>query len=534
MDELANALTGPREDEPHAFDEIEEGYEAWLRKNFPFVASKPLSPRHRRLWEWFERLTPGTKPRAKVEPWPRGGAKSTTGQLGVVYVGCRLTRRFALIVSETQDQADLLVQSIASLFERIGIERSLSKYGYSKGWSAQRLRTANGFNVMGLGLDGAVRGIKFDELRPDLILLDDFDNQHDTPRAVAKKVKTITASILPAGSIDSAVLFLQNLIHEGSIMTSLVRGNADFLHQRESAIVEPAVRGLETERVEMPDGSREYRIVGGEATWEGQDLATAEAQINEWGLPTFLRESQHEVEGADGLFFDVEALRYCDHEDIPADLKLARGWDLGATQGGGDPTVGALLGKVIGSPTVYVIDVKREFYETNAVKGLESRTADADDSQTVYDEDEKGSQGRFVREGQPRFTFPKPHGSVTQRFPQDPGQAGKAQAADIRADLGSTLVKTQTVRGKKSKRHARWQAKFNSGNVILVRGPWVKAFVDEHRLYREDEEHEHDDQADAASDAYDVIDPAPIKTTPKHVPNRIPFADRSRGLNRRP
>jgi hypothetical protein len=73
------ALTGRKEGEA--------GYEAWLRKNFPHVASAPLSDRHKRLWSWFENLTPDTALNPRVEVWPRGGAKSSTAELGTTYVG---------------------------------------------------------------------------------------------------------------------------------------------------------------------------------------------------------------------------------------------------------------------------------------------------------------------------------------------------------------------------------------------------------------------------------------------------------------
>src|SRR4051794_24966006 len=69
-------------------------WEEWLRKHFPRVCTHPFAERHTRLWDWFERLAPGDKPRPRVELWPRGGAKSTTTELGCVRVGVKLTRRF--------------------------------------------------------------------------------------------------------------------------------------------------------------------------------------------------------------------------------------------------------------------------------------------------------------------------------------------------------------------------------------------------------------------------------------------------------
>lgn len=274
----------------------------WLSKRFPAAVSAPMGERHRSLWDWIESLRPNVKPRARVESWPRGGGKSSTASLGVTRVGMRQTRKFVLYVSGTQKQANKHVQGIRSRFEALGVPRSVNRYGNSLGWSMDLLRVANGFSVLALGLDAAGRGVKLDDVRPDLIVLDDIDARHDSAEITAKKIETITESILPTGSIDAAVLVIQNRIHSSSIVSQLVGGTADFLLGCE-VHEEPAVEGLEFQGDTMPDGTRRYRITAGEATWAGQSIETCEAQLNEWGRAAFLREAQHETEETeDGLW----------------------------------------------------------------------------------------------------------------------------------------------------------------------------------------------------------------------------------------
>ena len=269
--DVASLLEEFRDDLPTKNDgEVLPGavlpWQEWLRLNFPQVVSRPFGERHLRLWEWFEALTPGTRPRPRVEVWPRGGAKSTTTELGIARVCVKLTRRYVLYVSETQDQADKHIGSIASLLEAAGVERKVGKYGSSRGWRRQELRTANGFNVSAIGLDTATRGVKLDSFRPDLIVFDDIDHQDDSEKTIQKKIGGITTAIIPAEAVDCAHLFVQNQVHEESIVSRLVDGRADFLHDREPACVEPAVRGLKTEKVDRGDGLNIYQIVGGEAT----------------------------------------------------------------------------------------------------------------------------------------------------------------------------------------------------------------------------------------------------------------------------
>ena len=342
--------------EPLAGSEL--SWQEWTRRYFPAIASFPMAERHVRLWNWFDALERGSKPRPRVEPWPRGGAKSSTGEMGVVRAGAKLTRRFALIICEGQKQATDHVKTIAGHFERLGVDRATNKYGSSKGWRENQLRTSHGFNVFGLGLDADLRGIRVDEFRPDLILFDDIDGRADTPQTRQKKIDIITQTILPAGSSDCAILFLQNLIYNESIVSQLVRGTAGFLLDRECAEAEPAVRGLEVETYKREDtGLNAYRVVGGEPTWAGQGLATVEKQINEWGYEAFLREAQQEVAEEEGGLWTRTLLHESRVIDRPELTRIAVAVDPNATDGGDEAgiiVVGAA--KVLGTLHAFVLE----------------------------------------------------------------------------------------------------------------------------------------------------------------------------------
>lgn len=480
-------------------------YREWLARFFPSVASKPLAARHETLWEWLERLQPGTRPRPRVEVWPRGGAKSSTGELGVARVGAKLSRRFVLYIGDTQEQADKHVQSIASLFEKLGVERAINKYGTSKGWRRDQLRTANGFNVAALGLDTAARGIKLDEFRPDFMLFDDIDSQFDSVKTIDKKKDLIRNAILPAGSSDCAVLFLQNKIHEDSIVSQLCDGRADFLLDREPPVVEAAIVGLQTEIVENEDGSKRYKITDGVPTWAGQGITECEDLIALIGIKSFLRESQHEVEGADGYFFQTSKINYIDPSDVPNLIGICLAADLAATEGGGDHTVIWVLGKAA-NDTYYVLAAIRGQWSSDRVKtALSMATAHY------------------------RGLYPK----LIVRLPQDPGQAGKGQASDMRRDLrpeegsGPTVL---PVTGRKSTRATGFSEQLNLGNYYFVKqdlpefvtlrtpatdnrplcletgySHWHTAVRAVLKGFREDVTDQQDDDVDAGSDAHNML-----------------------------
>jgi hypothetical protein len=305
-----------------------DDWRSWLRELFPHLFTASFAPHHVEFWRWVEAIRLGQKPTPFFAVWARSGAKTTSAEAAIVRLGARRARKFCLYVRATQDMANESVQNIAAMLESDKVaqyypqlsERKLSKYGFARGWRVDMLRCASGFSVIGLGLDAAVRGIKIEEARPDVIALDDVDDEQDTPKTVAKKVGTLTKAILPAGSPDVAVLGIQNLVHDGGVFDQIVQGTADFLYDRIVSGPHPAVRDLEYEQ--RPEGG--YRITGGTATWEGQNLQTCEAQINEWGLTAFLREAQHDLEQRGGVWDHIEFKR-CSFDEVP-DLERGAVW----------------------------------------------------------------------------------------------------------------------------------------------------------------------------------------------------------------
>lgn len=284
-------------------------WDLWLEFFFPRSVPAPFAARHVELWTWLEALMPGTRPRPFVAIWPRGGAKSSSAELGIVRLACKDARRYAWYVSETQEQADKHVGSVGTLLENDLLaryypevtQRSLGKYGSSKGWRRNRLRTSSGFTIDSLGLDTAGRGAKIDDQRPDLIILDDIDDKFDSVATNLKKLGIISASILAAGSNDLAVLFIQNMISPDSIASRLVDGRADILSDRILSGPFKAVDGLTYSTV-----AGVTTITGGKPTWAGQDLKACQDDINTWGLMAFLQEAQHEVDKVGGPWSEVD------------------------------------------------------------------------------------------------------------------------------------------------------------------------------------------------------------------------------------
>lgn len=319
---LADLLDPAGSADAEARAEVESDWHTWLTTCLPTYCVHPFGEHHQRLWEWVWSIEAGKRPESLVAVFPRGGAKSTSAEMAVAALGARKARRYVLYVSETQEQADDHVANVAALLESAEVEHwypelgrpAVNKQGKSKGWRRNRIRTAHGFVIDACGLDSAARGIKFEDQRPDMLVLDDIDGTHDTPATTAKKVSTVTKQLIPAGSSDMAICAVQNLIVPDGMFSQLIDGRAKFMARRTVIGPVPALEGMATEE----DDEGRTVIVAGTPTWEGQNVETCQAMVDDMGISAFTSECQHEVEAPTGGIFDHVTWTYTTEAELPA------------------------------------------------------------------------------------------------------------------------------------------------------------------------------------------------------------------------
>lgn len=281
-----------------------EDWRGWLQTLFPEHVARGFGENHEEFWEWLWEIEPDSDPAPFIGIWARGGGKSTSAELGAAALGIRRKRKYILYVRDTQERADDSVSNIAALLESVGVGRRLNKYGQSRGWRRNRIRTADGFTVDALGLDVAGRGVKLENQRPDVIIFDDIDGRHDTPKTTEKKIATITESLLPAGTDNVAVIGIQNLIIPNGIFSRLADDRADFLAGRIVSGPHPAIRDLRVEKEVGSKGTIRHVITGGKPTWAGQGLEACQRLLDLIGLLSFMRECQHRTRNPDETIFD--------------------------------------------------------------------------------------------------------------------------------------------------------------------------------------------------------------------------------------
>lgn len=184
------------------------------------------------------------------------------------------------------------------------------------------------------------------------------------------------------------------------------------------------------------------------------------------------------VKPAAGEYFrrgEVEVL-----DEVPSDVvKWVRAWDFAGTEPNEqtpnpDWTVGVLMGRRKSGRYV-VAHVER--FRRKAAK---------------------------VREAVAKLASQDPKGARIS-IPEDPGQAGKEQAATYVSGLAGYSVARRRPSKDKVTRAEPFAAQWQAGNVDVVRGPWVDAFFNE--LEGFPGRGIKDDQVDAASDAFAELRP---------------------------
>lgn len=167
--------------------------------------------------------------------------------------------------------------------------------------------------------------------------------------------------------------------------------------------------------------------------------------------------------------FDTDRLQFVDLDELPRDgVRYVRGWDLASsTKKRSDFTASCLIG--IHNERVYVIHVDRARIRPSDVLDLIMERAASD-----------------------------PPGTLTS-IPQDPAQAGSAQAEFFAQALAGHWVEFSPESGDKRTRSGPIATQVAARNVYIARGGWNHEFLDELRHFPSVS---HDDQVDALSRAY--------------------------------
>lgn len=209
----------------------EKDLDYFNRTYFPHYFTKPSS----RLHKYFAERYPAMINRAvetgegdkEANAAPRGNAKSTTGTFGLpLWCSAFRKRKFPLIVSETRSQGETFLSFIKIELETN--ERLQQDFpelmGEGPVWRSDQIITRNGVKIQAAGAGQKLRGLRHGNCRPDLVIVDDLENDEsvESPEQRKKLENWFFKALMKIGQPDTVFIVVGTILHYNSLLSNLL------------------------------------------------------------------------------------------------------------------------------------------------------------------------------------------------------------------------------------------------------------------------------------------------------------------------
>lgn len=201
-----------------------------------------LSDFHHSIWHEIPDLilNKGSASR-KVYICPRGIGKTTfISQSSAIWSACYKLKRYIMLCSAIGDTADEFVNNIKLAFN--GNERIEKAFGklydpHHYTVNSEIIDLANEVRIQSISSASVFRGKNYANIRPDLVILDDYQRDDDVATAeqrdkkwkrfnddVMKSIQQNTCTLLACGTIQHKECFYSRLLHDPTWLHRFERG----------------------------------------------------------------------------------------------------------------------------------------------------------------------------------------------------------------------------------------------------------------------------------------------------------------------
>lgn len=309
--------------------------------------SNLLSLKEYILDRYHDILMPIKKINGIVDIEPRGHGKST--RMSVLYPLWRIITgksRFIVVFSSSEERAGQILDDIK--FELAENETLIDDFGDLRGniWKSNFIHLKNNAAIASRGAGASVRGLKFRQYRPDLVICDDI-MKDDIARSKTQREKLyqwFKKVILPLGR-DIFIVVVNTIFHNDDLPSKLLK-----------EIKDNNLNGWL--------GLRFSAIVNGSPLWpQYWDMESLEKKRREMGSIAFSTEYMNEPLSDEDRLFKEEWFEY-DSDDINVDdMSIFMGVD--PALGGGD--FSAIVVIAVGNDgIIHVIDTYAEHVTPDA------------------------------------------------------------------------------------------------------------------------------------------------------------------------
>lgn len=202
-----------------------DGFEAFCRTYFPHYVARPNSRLHDYLYARLPAILASGKGEKDAIAAPRGEAKSTLcAQLFPLWCLARRDRQFILVIMDAYDQAVVMVEAMKTELDcnpRLALDFP-ELTGPGRIWKEGVLVARSGAKVQALGAMQRLRGLRNGPHRPDLVVLDDIENDENvrSPEQRDKREAWVDKAVLNVGAADDSlvVLYIGTILHYDSVL----------------------------------------------------------------------------------------------------------------------------------------------------------------------------------------------------------------------------------------------------------------------------------------------------------------------------
>jgi predicted phage terminase large subunit-like protein len=214
------------------------------RAYFPHYFSRPSPDFHRELdGIWQQGVLKGRSPLAPAEAKkisrlpgvrrvvaaPRGHAKSTNLTFkGTMHAVLYEYKHYPIIISDSSEQAEGFLDNIRVEFEEN--PAIIEDFGFLPGkvWRSNVLVTKSNIKLEAIGSGKKIRGRKHRNWRPDLIILDDVENDENvrTPDQRVKLDNWFKKAVSKAGDDYTDIIYIGTLLHYDSLLANTLKNPA--------------------------------------------------------------------------------------------------------------------------------------------------------------------------------------------------------------------------------------------------------------------------------------------------------------------
>ncbi len=312
-------------------------YEFFGRAYFPEYCSLPPCAFHHEQYAEMKRIEESGGGETVIIAAPRESAKSTSWN--TIYTANNAVygkKHYIVLISDSSEQAiDDLKQVKTALEENEYILEDFGKLRGSTTWKTDAILLKNDVLIVAKGSGKKVRGIKHKQYRPDLIILDDIENDENVRSPDQRKylMNWFNKVVMNAGSKRTDVVVIGTILHYDSLLNNLLEKPGYRTKKYKAVIednnsplwldwkeiytdksnpnnVEDAYKFFLTHEEEMTAGSR--------VIWpEAKDIYYYKRKYIDLGPAAYNSEYQNEPVDPETSWITPDDFQYYDGEDGP-------------------------------------------------------------------------------------------------------------------------------------------------------------------------------------------------------------------------